>query len=166
MCLTCIMLLLCLHDILKFLNKDKDYMLPFGSIRSLQFHAWNCVSIKIMLPLVGWSHDHMIPIELFRIGKFLINENHSSIRQYLSIRQYCKNHSSIGQYSSIGRYCENLSSIGQYSTIGQYSPISQSEILAGRSCQTNEHMRQLIGHTNQQSNINCDCDGWFTSATF
>ena len=36
--------------------------------------------------------------------------------------------------------------------IGQYSPISQSEILAVHSRQTNDDMRQLIGHTNQRSN--------------
>ena len=119
--------------------------------------------------------DHRIPIEWLPIGKFPINENHSSIGQYSPIGQYFE-YCSIGQYLSIGQYF----SIWQYwknrLSIGQYSLISQSEMLVGRSHQTYDNMRQLIDHTNQRSNsnqismagsnINCDREGWFTSATF
>ena len=74
---------------------------------------------------VVWSHDHRIPIEWFPIGKFSINGNHLSIRQYSSISRYCEDrsigqYSSIEKYSSIGRYWENHLSIWQQSPIRRY----------------------------------------------
>ena len=121
-------------------------------------YLWSCGKKRSMFYFIsslshtaGWSHNHRIPIEWFPIGKSPITENHSSIGQYSSVGQYCEDRS-IGQYLSIGRYCKNCSSIGQYLPIGKYLPISQSDILAGRIRQTNDNMRQLIGHTNQQLN--------------
>ena len=44
------MLLLMLPKLFSLL--DKDFILPNGSIRLLQFHIWNCVSVLFMLLLM------------------------------------------------------------------------------------------------------------------